>query len=65
MNLLEKFLFFLQSEMKTPVSFGWFHLLCVSIMICFIVFLYFKRKNHNEKQLKLILGIYSIIALTL
>ncbi len=65
MNLFEKFLYFLQGEMSTPVSFGWFHLLCIFIMICFAVLLFFKRKNHNEKQLKLILGTYSIIALTL
>ena len=65
MSLFEKFILLLQKEMDTPKSYGWFHLLCIGIMILFIIILYRRRNNHNEKQLKTILGVYGIIALLL
>lgn len=65
MNLFEKFILLMQKEMNTPVSFGWFHFLCIGIMILFIVILYKRKNKHNEKQLKIILGVYGIIALLL
>ena len=65
MNLFERLLYFLQGEMIMPKPFGWFHMLCILIMCLFIIVLYFKRKKYNEKQLKLILGTYGIIAFIL
>lgn len=65
MNFFEKCLYFLQGEMTEPESFGWFHILWIIAVIITIIFLYKKRKNHNEKQLKIILGIYSSVALIL
>lgn len=65
MNLFERILYFLQGEMETPIPFGWFHWLCIIIMCIFIIFLFFKRKNHDDKQLKLALGVYSVTALIL
>ena len=60
MNWFEKLLYFLQKEMKTPVTFGWFHILWIGITIVSIICLYLNRKKYNEKQLKLVLGIYGI-----
>ena len=60
MNWFEKLLYFLQKEMETPVTFGWFHILWIGITIISIICLYLNRKKYNEKQLKLVLGIYGI-----
>lgn len=65
MNLFEKFLYFLQAEMETPEAYGWYHLLCIGIMLSLIVFLFTQRKKYNEKQLKVVLGTYGIIAFIL
>lgn len=64
MNNFEKILYLLQGEMKEPKAFGWFHCIWLFLLIIAIVILYKKRKN-NEKELKLVLGIYGIIALIL
>ena len=65
MNIFEKTLYFLQGEMTDPVAFGWFHNLWLILTVIGIFILY-KRKNfYNEKQLKTVLGIYGIVALTL
>lgn len=65
MSLFEKFIYSLQSTMKTPEPYGWFHLLCIAIVIILILILYSRRKYHNENQLKSVLAIYGIIAFLL
>lgn len=65
MNLVEKVLYFLQGEMETPKAFGWFHLLWIFLVIISILILYKIRNKHNEKQLKVVLFIYGIVALLL
>ena len=65
MNIFEKLLYLLQKEMPTPTSFGWFHWLCIILTLIVIIFLYIKKKEHNDKQLKKVLAIYGIISLTL
>ena len=64
MNNFEKILYLLQGEMEEPKAFGWFHCICLILMFIVIIFLY-KRRNYNEKELKLVLGTYGIIALIL
>ena len=64
-NLFEKFLYMLQAEMKTPKSFGWFHIIWILFVVISIIILFILRKRHNEKQLKIILGVYGIIAFAL
>ena len=65
MNSFEKVLYFLQAEMDTPKPWGWFHLLCIFIMIISIIFLSRIRNKYSEKQLKIVLAVYGIIALIL
>lgn len=65
MNIFEKILLFLQGEMKTPTRFGWFHIMWIILALLTIYFLYKRRNKHNEKQLKIVLGTYGIIALVL
>lgn len=65
MNSLYKVLFFLQKEMIEPVAFGWFHWMCIGIMLITICFLYKKKDTHSEKQLKIVLGVYGGVVLIL
>lgn len=65
MNIFEKVLYMLQKEMETPKPFGWFHLMWIFLVVISLVFLYKKRNNYSEKQLKIVLAVYGIIALLL
>lgn len=65
MNMFEKILYFLQGEMETPKAYGWFHFLWIFLMTITIIILFLKRKSYNEKQLKIVIGTYSITALIL
>lgn len=65
MNIFEKVLYMLQKEMETPKPFGWFHLMWIFLVVISLVFLYKKRNNYSEKNLKIVLAVYGIIALLL
>lgn len=65
MNIFEKVLYMLQGEMETPKPFGCFHLMWIFVVIASLVILYKKRNKYSEKQLKIVLGIYGIIAFVL
>ena len=65
MNFFEKILYLLQAEMVTPKPWGWFHLMWVVLVIASLVMLFSLRKKYNEKQLKIVLGVYGIVALIL
>lgn len=53
----------LQLEMEEPTAWGWYHIMWLCITICIIYALYKIRKNHSEKQLKMVLGTYAGITL--
>ncbi len=65
MSSFERVLFFLQGEMERPTPYGWFHLLWVGLSLVLILILYSLRKKYNDKQLKVVLGTYGIIAFIL
>ena len=65
MNFFEKIVYFLQAEMTRPNPYGWFHLLCIFLTITAIVVLFLLRKKYNEKQLKIVLAIYGVVAFIL
>jgi len=65
MNFLEKILYALQGEMVTPKPWGWFHLMWIFITIFSLIILLTLRKKYSDKQLKIVLGVYGIIALIL
>lgn len=65
MNFFEKILYFLQGEMNEPFAFGWFHNMWLILAVITIFMLLKKRKNHNDKMLKMILGVYGLTALIL
>lgn len=65
MSFIGKILLFLKSEMAEPTAFGLFHNLWLLGVLVAVVILFFRRKHHSEKQLKVILGVYGITALVL
>ena len=65
MNLFEKFLYLLQGTMAEPESYGWFHLMWIALTLVSIFILFLCRKKHSDKQLKIVLGIYGVVAFTL
>jgi len=65
MNCFEKFIYILQAEMSTPKAFGWFHLMWMFITVFSLILLFKLRKKYSDKQLKIVLGVYGIIALIL
>lgn len=62
MSSFEKMILFLQKEMSEPTSFGWFHLMWLLFVILGIVILYERKKYYSARQLKLVIGIYGIVA---
>lgn len=65
MNIFEKVLYMLQAEMEEPEAFGWFHLMWIFLVIITLAVLFKMKKKYNDKQLKMVLGIYGIIAFAL
>jgi len=65
MNIFEQILHVLEGKMETPKVFGWFHIMCLTIVFVVIILLYRNKKNNDEKQLKRVLGTYAFIALIL
>lgn len=65
MNFIEKILYVLQTQMNTPKPWGWFHIMWILLVIIALVILFNSRKKYSNKQLKIVLGIYGIIALIL
>ena len=65
MNTFEKILYFLQGQMPRPNPWGWYHLLWIGLIIIVLFFLYKRRNNYSEKQLKIVLATYGIIAFIL
>ena len=63
MNLFEKIIYMLQVEMDRPEPYGSFHLMWLAITIISILALYKLRNKYSNKQLKIVLGTYGIIAL--
>lgn len=61
---MEEFMHFLQGEMPTPGLFGWFHIMCLAIVIGLCVLIYIFRKKISPKAVKLIVlftGIFIIL----
>ena len=63
MNCFERLLYLLQGEMNTPQVFGLYHCFWLILSLIVITILYNKENKYSERKLKLVLGVYSIIAL--
>lgn len=64
-NFFEKILYMLQARMNTPTSFGWFHIMWILFTIIAILILYAIKNKYNNKQLKMVLAIYEVVAFIL
>ena len=65
MKFFEKILYALQAQMETPKPWGWFHIMWIVLVVISLAILFNLRKKYSNKQLKIVLGIYGIIALIL
>ena len=65
MNSFEKVLYMLQAQMERPEPYGWFHLMWIAFTVISLLILFLYRKKYSNKQLKLVLGVYGIVALLL
>jgi len=59
-----KILEFLDGQMTTPTLYGWFHLLALAIVITGAIIAAIKMKNISEKNLRIVLIVFSAILLT-
>ncbi len=60
-----KLMEFLNSEMERPNPYGWFHLLFIGISLLLVVYFFVTRKKSSDKELKIVLLVYGIIAFIL
>ncbi len=51
--------------MTEPESYGSFHMMWIILTIVIIFILFLFKKKYNDKQLKIVLGIYGVVAFTL
>jgi len=65
MNILEKIIYFLQGEMVEPQSYGWFHLMWISLSFVMIFMLCKIKAKDRDKKINIILLSYGIIAFVL
>lgn len=65
MNKMGELLCLLQTEMPEATAWGWFHLMWVALIIVSIFVLYKLKYKYSEKQLKIVVGTYGIVALIL
>ena len=65
MNSFEKVVYMLQAQMERPEPYGWFHWMWIAIVAISLLILFSLRKKYSNKQLKIVLGVYGIIALIL
>ncbi|MBQ3235008.1 MAG: YwaF family protein [Clostridia bacterium] len=65
MNFFEKLLHALQFRMTEPVSYGWFHLMWVAILVVFTVIMCLKFKDASDKTFRRITMIVWIVILAL
>lgn len=63
MDGFEKFLLALQTKMPEPTAYGWYHWLWIVLSFLTVAVLYFLKKNNKEIPLKVILGVFGIVAL--
>lgn len=64
-TIFEEVLALLDKRMATPGWFGWFHLLCVAIVISLCILIVFKAHKISDKAFHSTLGITSVLLLLL
>lgn len=65
MSFIERILIFLDSSMKEPTMYGWFHITFLILLITSLIIVKVKYNKLNDKSIKKVLLICSIICLSL
>ncbi|MBQ8444416.1 MAG: YwaF family protein [Clostridia bacterium] len=65
MNWFEKILAALDGRMEVPTWFGWYHLLCLGIVIGLVVLVCFTCRKLTEKQFRIICLVVSLVLILL
>ena len=65
MDLFERFLYFLQGEMETPKTLGWFHILWIVLTIAAILYCCIYRRNDSEKRVRQVVFWTSLVVILL
>ena len=55
MNAFERFVAFLSAQMTTPTAYGWYHLMCLAIMIGLCIGLGFAFRKASDKTIRIFL----------
>ena len=64
-TLFEQLLALLDGQMKEPTSFGWYHLLCLAIVVALCAIVISKRKVFTPQRVRLALGLTAALLLAL
>lgn len=64
-SFFERILAVLDKDMTTPSLYGWFHLMCLAIVIGLCVLVVMKCRNFTKKQVQRTLGIAAAIMIAL
>lgn len=56
-TLFEQILAALDGKMTTPTLYGWYHLLCLAIVVGLCTLIFFKARNVSDKTFNLVIGL--------
>ena len=62
---MDKFMEFLQSTMETPALYGWYHILCLALVVAAGVILGITFKKASEKKVRIFLIVFSSVMILL
>jgi hypothetical protein len=60
-TLFEQILAMLDGKMQEPNSFGWYHLLCLAIVVALCALIICKRKSFTPQRIRLNIGIAALL----
>ena len=63
MNTFEKFVYWLQGTMETPTLYGWYHIMCLGILIALCFAVGFISRKASDKTVRIVLLITTAILL--
>ena len=64
MNTFEKFVYWLQGTMETPEVYGWYHIMCLGILVAICFAVGFISRKASDKTVRIVLLIITAILLT-
>ena len=65
MNVFQKIMIFFDGQMKTPTNFGWFHIMCLALVVLITVLLCVFARKYGDKGARIVVLTYSILTIVL